>query len=71
VIALNAETANCYGLNGVGSHIWRLLAEPRTAAEIRETLLADYDVSPADCEQAVQRLLAELLGEGLIERAAG
>jgi hypothetical protein len=71
VIALNVDTAECYGLNRVGSRIWRLLAEPRTAAEIREVLLAEYEADPADCERSVQRLLAELLDEGLIELAAG
>ena len=69
VIALNAETANCYGLNGVGSRIWRLLAEPRTAAEIGQALLAEYEVSAADCARAVEGLLADLLAEGLVERA--
>ena len=70
IVALNAETAECYGLNGVGSRIWRLLAAPVTPAEIRTALLAEYEVAPGECERAVERLLAELLAEGLIERAA-
>ena len=71
VVALDAETANFYGLNGVGSRVWRLLARPVTPEEIRDALLAEYEVSPADCERAVRRLLDQLLAEGLIERLAG
>jgi hypothetical protein len=70
VVALNAETAECYGLNGVGSRIWRLLAAPVTAAEICAALIAEYDVSTGECESAVQALLTDLLDEGLIEPAA-
>ena len=71
VVALNAETAECYGLNDVGSRIWRLLDAPVTAAEICAALVAEYEVSNAECERAVQALLAQLLAEGLIEPAAG
>jgi hypothetical protein len=69
VVALNAETAECYGLNGAGSRIWRLLALPVTAAEIVGALLAEYEVGEAECERAVRDLLAQLLAEGLIEPA--
>lgn len=71
VVALNAETVECYGLNGVGSRILRLLATPITRAEICDALEAEYEVDSADCERAVGDLLAELLAKGLIQPADG
>lgn len=69
VVALNAETAECFGLNAVASRIWRLLSSPLAATELRDALLAEYEVAPAACERAVRGLLAELLAAGLIEPA--
>jgi hypothetical protein len=69
VVALNAETAECYGLAGVGARIWRLLEAPRTLAELVGALVAEYEVSPTECERAVRTLLGEMLAERLIEAA--
>lgn len=67
IVALHVERGQCYGLNGVASEIWRMLAEPTSVAEICRTLCADYEVDSATCEAEVQDLLSNLRQEGLIK----
>src|SRR2546425_7350428 len=56
-----------YGLNSVGARIWALLQQPRTVGDIRDTLLAEYDVTPERLERDLLALLSSLLAERLIE----
>ena len=56
-----------YGLNTVGARIWALLQQPRTVRDIRDTLLAEYDVTPERLEADLFDLLGKLATEQLIE----
>ncbi len=67
VVALNIDRGMCYGLNGVGSHIWRLLEDWTTPGEICSALTRDYDVDPETCRSEVSRLIGEMAEESLIE----
>ena len=66
IVALNVEKGTCYGLNPVGSRIWRLIAEPRSVHEICAKLLTEYKVEPSTCERQTLDLLEELRAEGLL-----
>src|SRR5262245_21942795 len=66
IVALNIENNTCYGLNPVGSRIWRLLAAPIRIDDICAKLLAEYKVESDACERQVLELLEELRAEGLI-----
>jgi hypothetical protein len=66
IVALSIEKGTCYGLNQVGSRIWRLLADPIHISDICAQLLAEYKVEPRACECQVLDLLEELRAEGLI-----
>jgi hypothetical protein len=66
ILTLNVDRGICYGLNRVGSSIWKLLAEPIRVRDLCTTLLGTYRVDPDDCEQQVLELLEELCSEGLI-----
>ena len=52
-----------YGLNPVGARVWALLQQPRTAREIRDALLAEYDVDRERCERDLLALLHALAAE--------
>ena len=67
---LNLKNSVYYGLDPVGARIWNLLQEPRTVASIRDTIVAEYDVTPERCEQDLFDLLGKLEAEGLIETRA-
>jgi len=61
-----------YGLPGSGTAIWEWLEEPRPVAELRDALLARYDVEPERCEHELLAFLEELRDADLIEvREAG
>lgn len=67
VAILDVKSGVYYGLNAVGARIWNLIQEPRTVKEVRDVLLAEYDVEPDRCERALLALLQELAAKGLIE----
>jgi hypothetical protein len=64
---LNLKSGIYYGLNEAGARIWKLIQEPRTVNEIKDTLLQEFDVEPDQCETDLFALLEELLSKGLIE----
>ena len=66
IVALSIEQGTCYGMNPVGSYIWRLLANPIRICDICSALLAVYRVDPDVCERQVLELLEELRAEGFI-----
>ena len=63
LVALDAEGGNCFGFNSVATFVWRQLETPKTLAELRDKLLAEYDVSTNQCSEELQELL-----DGLIEK---
>ena len=66
VLALSIERGICYGMNGVASRIWNLLAKPIRIDDLCAELLAPYKVEPDVCEREVLELLEDLRAEGLI-----
>ena len=66
VMALSIRQGTCYGMNRVGSRIWKLLAKPIRIDDLCASLLAQYRVDPEVCERQVLDLLEELRAEGLI-----
>jgi hypothetical protein len=67
VVILNFQSGKYYGLDAVGSRIWHLLHEMRTVAEIRDAIVAEYEVEPECCERDLRRLLGKLVDQGLVE----
>lgn len=66
IVALDIESGVCYGLNGIGSRIWRLLANPLSISQICSTLISEYEVAPDTCERDVVSLIQHLLEEDLV-----
>ena len=64
---LNLKNSVYYGMNPVGASVWNLLKKPKTVRELRDALLAEYEVEPERCEQDLLGLLQKLCSEGLIE----
>jgi len=71
VVALDVNKGQCYGLNSVGSRVWRLLDNPTSLGEICSTLQDEYEVEPGVCRDEVSRLLDQLQSEGLVETVPG
>ncbi len=64
---LNLNSGVYYGLDPVGARIWNLIRRPRSVQEVKDTLVAEYDVDPERCERDLLKLLGDLLNEGLVE----
>jgi len=69
IVALHIDSGKCYGMNAVSSHIWSLLASPRSVGSVRTTLMERYAVAEDECREQVAMHLAELESEGLISVA--
>jgi hypothetical protein len=68
VVLLSMQSGQYYGLNAVGASIWRLIQKPRTLAEVRNGLLAEYeDVSAETCDAETLAFVTNMLGLGLIQ----
>jgi len=67
-VILDLEAGAYYGLNAVGTRIWNLIQAPRSIAELRETLLSEFDVDADRCNRDLERLLQELETRRMIER---
>jgi Coenzyme PQQ synthesis protein D (PqqD) len=64
---LNMKNSVYYGMNPVGTRVWRLLQQPRTVSELRDIILEEYEVDPTRCERDLLDLLADMQSEGLVE----
>ena len=63
IVMMNVETGKYYGMNSIGSEIWRLLDEPKELKDIHASLLSNFKVEKATCEIEVQSYLKHLLHE--------
>jgi hypothetical protein len=66
-VLLDPDSGMYYGLNEVGSQVWELIQEPKMVNEIRDALLAEYEVEPERCQQDLLALLQNLIDKGLIK----
>ena len=66
-VMLNLRDGTYYGLDEVGSAVWKLLQSPVTVAQICDAILDTYEVDADRCRRDVVRLLTELVERGLVE----
>ena len=61
-----ADLDSIYTLNDVAGRIWELIDGQRSAAEIRDVITAEFEVSPSEAEADVNKFLKELLQLGAV-----
>lgn len=71
MVALDLERGHCFGMDSVGSAIWKIAAQPVTIGEIADRLTETHDVSRDQCLAEVLPFLEELLAEGLFRKVGG
>jgi hypothetical protein len=67
VVVLQTQTGVCYGLNSLGSEIWRATKHPVRVADICAAIERDYEVDAATCERDVVALLETLRQQSMID----
>lgn len=67
-VLLSLSNGEYFGLNSVGSTIWRLIQTPRTIGELRDALLDEYSgISPEACEEEILSFLQQTIALELVE----
>lgn len=66
-VILHLDSGLYYGLNSVGTTIWRLLQEPRRVCDFHEAILAEYDVDGTTCQRDLETVLQRLREADLVE----
>lgn len=66
-VILHKGVERYYGLNDVGTFIWKLLEEPRTVEEICEEVMNEYDVGYQRCKNDVEDIVSEMNKKELIQ----
>ena len=64
---LDVKSGIYYGLNAVGARIWNLIQAPKSADEVCQTILEEYDVEADQCAHDILTLLQALIANGLVE----
>ena len=70
-VVLNLKDGVYYGLNPVAASVWKCIQQEKTVAEIRDTLVEEYEVDPDACTQDILVLLAQLVTWRLVETRDG
>ena len=71
LVALNLETSFYYGVDGIGTQIWRLLIDENlTIAEACAKLQEEYDVDSETCLREVRAFVEQLIDAKLVEPVA-
>jgi hypothetical protein len=65
-IVLNLGSGIYHSIDGVGRRIWELVQEPRSVREIRDTLIAEFEVEEQQCEADLLAFLCDLESAGLV-----
>lgn len=66
-VVLNCDTGVFFQLNASASRVWDALETPQTAAQLRDALVARFDVTPEQCAADLADLLETLQERGLVE----
>jgi len=66
-VLLQLKTGVYYGLDEIGAFVWTRMQKPIAVSELRDAMMAEYDVTAERCETDLLALLNRLLSEGLIE----
>lgn len=65
-VLLDMATETYFGLDPVGTRIWKLLGEDPGLRRAHEALCAEYDATPATLEKDLLELVAELAQAKLV-----
>ena len=69
LVIMDTKTGDYLGINAVGTHIWNLLAESKTIADLVLALTSQFEVTEGQCQQEVEFFLADLQKRKMISIA--
>lgn len=69
LVMLSVDAGRYYSVNAVGRRVWELLEEPKSIAELRAAICAEFDVDEAVCEADVVKFIGEMIKNGMVYAA--
>lgn len=66
-VMMNLEKGEYYGINTVGSCIWKMLETPNTIITLCDQLRKQYAVPEQECRRDVTAFVTELLENNLVK----
>jgi hypothetical protein len=66
-VLLNLANNQYYGLDAVGTGMWRALTTTGSVQEAYDTLLTEYDVAPEALRRDLGELIEKLMAQGLLK----
>lgn len=64
---LNMRNGEYCGLNAVGTRVWKLIQEAHSVSEVRDVIMAEYEVDAETCEKDLIELLNDLEARELLD----
>jgi hypothetical protein len=71
MVILNLQDGVYYGLNQVGTFVWKMLQAPVPVRQICDAVVNEYEVDPERCQKDILALLQDLQSHGLIKVSNG
>ena len=68
LVLLDLDRGTYLGLDPIGSRFWELITTTSSRGEALDTLLGEYEVTPAELEADIDALIADLEKNGLVVR---
>ena len=66
-VFLNLKTESYFGLDDVGTRMWKQLTENETVESAYQALLIEYDIDEAQLSNDLDALIQKLVDNGLVE----
>jgi hypothetical protein len=68
-VLLNLDTGMYFGLNEVGTRMWRLMEQHGQLDAVRDAIVGEFDVNASTAERDLLALVAALREKGLVQVA--
>ena len=69
IVLLNIKNQQYFGLDDVGSDMWKLLVEHGDVETVADRVSAEYDVDRATVREDLEALIRNLMAAGLLKAA--
>ena len=67
-VVLDSGSGTYFGLDSVGTRVWKLIESHGALRPVFDTVLAEYDVAPKQLKQDLLALVTQLVDKGLVTR---
>ena len=67
LVLLNQETGKYFSLDATGTRMWELIVQNGQLEQVKQAMLAEYDVEPEQLEQDLLKLVDKLVANALLQ----